>query len=471
MSRAPSYDELNKLKHTIATLEVELKTLTIERNQLKANLDYVANELNRMSKLSDTLLNERNSLIAQRSTLISQINALTLERDELNQKLSQLEHEEGLPVDPSVLIAGIQNSIERLPRLQAENSDYDSINAFSIQNLSIDLKGVISKDGKIILPYTFRLAPERISTISFVLQQDNSMFERANSSGKEEEDDNNLIMMPNLINFSQERAQEMLRSFGLEPDDIVKEPTMSVPAGTVLGHEPPAGTRIPYNSKVKLAVSIQGTDKVPSVVNMTLEDSLLNLVQTGWQFRIIPVNTDHPSPELGRIVKQEPAEGQIVVKSHTHIQLMVNLLHRPLEEIGTVIDPSTIQILNQNGIKSLADLAFRSLPAILGGLTEEVIQRLKRIAALMVFIKEVDRNIADILVTVGGISSIKGLAGSNAAELYKHCRENYERTSSPTTISSLPQDYFEKEFTPERLEQIISSAKTLYQNNANRSAS
>ena len=143
------------------------------------------------------------------------------------------------------------------------------------------------------------------------------------------------VKVPDLFQMSQEQAVNELRKAGLNPGEITRESSETIPVGLVTGQDPSSGTTVARGSAVDLIVS-DGTPKVtvPSVVGLTIDDAIAQVQDAGLvpQESSIPV-TD--PAQVGIVTLQSP-NGGVRVEPGTKVILRYGEL--PPEDFPTETD-------------------------------------------------------------------------------------------------------------------------------------
>jgi eukaryotic-like serine/threonine-protein kinase len=115
------------------------------------------------------------------------------------------------------------------------------------------------------------------------------------------------IQVPDVAGQPLEQARKALTDDGFKVVDRA-EPNDQVPAGTVIGTDPPTGTEVERGSQVTLVVS-QGTNQVtvPNVEGMGRDQAIAIIAQAGLR----PV-IDVEDLFKDQVKKQEPDPGTLV---------------------------------------------------------------------------------------------------------------------------------------------------------------
>ena len=129
------------------------------------------------------------------------------------------------------------------------------------------------------------------------------------SSGPEQ------ILVPEVAGLDLNAASNELGRAGISSANfsIVREPSATVPEGSVIRTDPPAGSEIAVAQLVTIYVST-GADNVavPPLIGLTQQAGESLLRDNGFNVRIEFVPVDPNAPEVGNIVTQTPDAGQVV---------------------------------------------------------------------------------------------------------------------------------------------------------------
>jgi beta-lactam-binding protein with PASTA domain len=119
------------------------------------------------------------------------------------------------------------------------------------------------------------------------------------SSGKR------TITVPNAVGRSQADASDALVQAGFTV--TTAQVFSSEPVGTVVAQAPPAGTKAPPGSRVRINVSKGPANvEVPSEVGNTVDQAKTDLTAKGFQVAVTLVPSDQPA---GTVIAQNPAGG------------------------------------------------------------------------------------------------------------------------------------------------------------------
>jgi serine/threonine-protein kinase len=131
------------------------------------------------------------------------------------------------------------------------------------------------------------------------------------------------ITVPAVAGTRPDGAVEQLRSRRLLPGQRRDEASATVPAGLVIGTDPPAGKVVNPEDAVTLIVSTgQATAPVPKVVGLRLRKAKQALEQAGFKVGTTKYgSSDRYDEEV--IIKQEPAENSPAAPG-TVVNLVVN---------------------------------------------------------------------------------------------------------------------------------------------------
>jgi serine/threonine-protein kinase len=114
------------------------------------------------------------------------------------------------------------------------------------------------------------------------------------------------VAVPSLVDTASTDAVAALKDANLVPD--VHEVPSSKDAGTVTAQDPPAGTKIPEGSKVRINVSKGPTPvSVPNVVGQPIASA--SSILQGLHFQVVTNYVDSNEP-ANTVTDQNPAAGQ-----------------------------------------------------------------------------------------------------------------------------------------------------------------
>lgn len=118
------------------------------------------------------------------------------------------------------------------------------------------------------------------------------------------------VVVPQVVNRTQEEAEARLREAELEP--VVRRVFAEDPPGTVVAQDPPGGERAPTGSDVRINVS-RGTGRVevPDVVGARRAVAEQRLTNAGLEARAFEVPSAEPA---GTVVAQNPVPGKEVAQ-------------------------------------------------------------------------------------------------------------------------------------------------------------
>ena len=122
--------------------------------------------------------------------------------------------------------------------------------------------------------------------------------------------------MPNVAGLSATAALERLRNAGLVPGTRTREPSDTLPSGTVIGTDPGPGTRIAVESVVDVRISDgPARASVRAVTNRPLAEAVERLRDQGF---VVDVSGEpNPAVAPGLVIRQVPAAGQEAVLGST----------------------------------------------------------------------------------------------------------------------------------------------------------
>lgn len=125
-----------------------------------------------------------------------------------------------------------------------------------------------------------------------------------------------LTTVPNVAGLSATNALERLRNAGLVPGTRTREPSDTLPSGTVIGTDPGPGTRITVESVVDVRISDgPARASVRAVTNRPLAEAVERLRDQGF---VVDVSGEpNPAVAPGLVIRQVPAAGQEAVLGST----------------------------------------------------------------------------------------------------------------------------------------------------------
>jgi serine/threonine-protein kinase len=125
------------------------------------------------------------------------------------------------------------------------------------------------------------------------------------------------VSIPNVANTSSVAAANQLGGLGLVTTEQ-SEANDTVPAGTVIRTDPPAGTQVDKGSTVVLIVSSGATPvQVPNVVGATESAARDTLQSANLKSQVVNVDVPFGSPQANVVIDQTPAAGEQVAPGST----------------------------------------------------------------------------------------------------------------------------------------------------------
>ena len=118
-------------------------------------------------------------------------------------------------------------------------------------------------------------------------------------------------IVPNVVGLTEEAAAGAITAVGLLVGDVAPVETLAVPAGTVLGQSPAAGTRLTLGGRVNLDVAIAPRAVVPSVVGLTQAVATASITGAGLVVGAITTASSAIFP-AGTVISQDPIGGNKV---------------------------------------------------------------------------------------------------------------------------------------------------------------
>ncbi|MCH5170850.1 MAG: Stk1 family PASTA domain-containing Ser/Thr kinase [Oscillospiraceae bacterium] len=148
-----------------------------------------------------------------------------------------------------------------------------------------------------------------------------------------------VLLDESILNMTEEQAVNYLRNTLMLLPKVEYESRDDVEIGKIIRTEPAIGTQVPYASNVTIYVaSDKKTVKVPSLVNMTLEEAEIALNASGLGVGKV---TEVPSElEKGRVVSQE-TDAEDLVPEGTKINFAISNGNKPDVTVNL-----TVKLLN-----------------------------------------------------------------------------------------------------------------------------
>lgn len=123
--------------------------------------------------------------------------------------------------------------------------------------------------------------------------------------------------VPDLVGQNEDAAKQMLTDAGLEPGNVSRDFSETVPKGAVVSQNPEAGSRVSKSMKVDMVVSKgQSLVTVPDCRGLSLDGARAKIEEAG--LKAGSVNEEFStSVAAGKVSSQEPAPGEKVAEGST----------------------------------------------------------------------------------------------------------------------------------------------------------
>ncbi len=149
------------------------------------------------------------------------------------------------------------------------------------------------------------------------------------------------VQVPDLVGQTADYAEAKLAELELEPERQPDQYSDTVPAGSVMSQDPPAGTEVQKGSRVKYVVS-KGPEPpaavtVPDLGGLTVEEARDRLAASGLALGSVSEVYSSSIP-AGEVISQNPAAGQSVDEG-TAVSIVVS---KGPEPPSTVTVPSVV---------------------------------------------------------------------------------------------------------------------------------
>ncbi len=121
------------------------------------------------------------------------------------------------------------------------------------------------------------------------------------------------VLVPDVIGDPLAQAQAAIQEAGLRFDEATEAPSSSIPVGAVISTDPGAGTTVQRDRSIGIVVST-GPEQadVPDVVGQTEQSAIDALRERGFAPQVQPETIAAGDPNVGRVIRQDPAGGQSV---------------------------------------------------------------------------------------------------------------------------------------------------------------
>ncbi|MEU9437143.1 Stk1 family PASTA domain-containing Ser/Thr kinase [Streptomyces sp. NPDC048252] len=125
-----------------------------------------------------------------------------------------------------------------------------------------------------------------------------------------------IVKVPDVTGSRQDKAEELLKTDGLEPGLVTQEFSEDVIKGFVISTDPEAGTKRRAGTAVSIVVSKGAPVAVPDVTGDAVDDARAELEEAGLK---VKVATEQVNSEFdkGRVATQTPQEGTEAAEGDT----------------------------------------------------------------------------------------------------------------------------------------------------------
>ena len=121
------------------------------------------------------------------------------------------------------------------------------------------------------------------------------------------------VLVPDVIGDPLAQAQAAIQEAGLRFDEASEAPSSSIPVGAVISTDPGAGTTVQRDRSIGIVVSTGPEQaEVPNVVGQTEQSAIDALRERGFAPQVQPETVAAGDPNVGRVIRQDPAGGQSV---------------------------------------------------------------------------------------------------------------------------------------------------------------
>lgn len=136
------------------------------------------------------------------------------------------------------------------------------------------------------------------------------------------------VTVPDVEGRLWQEARGDLEAVGLR-FSLVEQPGAAVPEGTVVRQEPPAGSRVPLDTEVRLYIAgPPETVEVPAVVDIPVEVARSWLEQAGLQAHEVVIWSGEP---ISMVIAQDPEHGAVVEAGSVVTLTVSGGTHVPIE--------------------------------------------------------------------------------------------------------------------------------------------
>lgn len=127
----------------------------------------------------------------------------------------------------------------------------------------------------------------------------------------------NSVSTPSTVGLSQAGAESAIRGAGLVVGNVVIETSETIPEGSVISQDPPAGTDLPSGSAVDLIVSGGPADiPVPSTAGLSQAEAETALTNAGFVVGTVTTEASDTVP-VGEVVRTDPSADTAITPGST----------------------------------------------------------------------------------------------------------------------------------------------------------
>lgn len=125
-------------------------------------------------------------------------------------------------------------------------------------------------------------------------------------------------IVPDVVGQPLAQAQAAIQDQGFRFANPTREPSATMPEGSVISTDPPGGTPLPRNSVIKIVVS-SGVEQVevPTVTGQSEEAATATLKDRGFNVAVTPRSVPSDDPNANRVISQDPSGGSTKDKGST----------------------------------------------------------------------------------------------------------------------------------------------------------
>ncbi|MFH0176832.1 Stk1 family PASTA domain-containing Ser/Thr kinase [Streptomyces cacaoi] len=125
-----------------------------------------------------------------------------------------------------------------------------------------------------------------------------------------------IVKVPDVTGSRQDKAEELLKTDGLEPGLVTQEFSEDVIKGFVISTDPEAGTKRRAGTAVSIVVSKGSPIAVPDVTGDAVDDARAELEEAGLKVKVATTQVNSEF-DKGRVATQTPEEGSEAAEGDT----------------------------------------------------------------------------------------------------------------------------------------------------------